>query len=293
MTPAQILRHYLETQSCLPATLIETLHSICAVDKAQIDPLLLGIRFQEWLYPEKRHQLGVHYTGKADIELIIKPVLMQPLLDEWDRLKSEAMSLIRQGDSAPAHTILQTFATNIAALQVLDPACGSGNFLYIALQHLLDLQKEVIVFAERYNLPAIPLTVGPQQLHGMEINVYAHELAQITVWIGYIQWRFENGLEKLSQPILQPLNTIKLMDAILGYNEQGQPYEPEWVAAEVIIGNPPFLGNKRLRREFGDKYIDDLYKLYRHRLPSEIDLVCYWFDKSQQMLSQGQANRVG
>jgi len=277
----------------LPTSLIKELLTACRYDWSQLEPSVLGTLFERILDTTKRHQIGAHYTSKADIELIIKPVLMQPLLDEWQKLKGEVMLLLHRGEQARASAILQTFAAKIAAMQVLDPACGSGNFLYIALQHLLDLQKEVIVLAERYGLPAIPLTVSPQQLHGMELNIYAHELAQITVWIGYIQWRYENGLEKLPTPILRPLDTIKRMDAILGYDEQGNPYEPEWVAADVIIGNPPFLGNKRLRRELGDKYVTDLMQHYHNRLDSISDLVCYWFEKARQQIEQGKSKRAG
>ncbi len=127
-------------------------------------------------------------------------------------------------------------------MRVLDPACGSGNFLYVALRRLLDLQKEVISYAARKGLPPIPLTVGPQQLYGIEINDYAHELAQITVWIGYLQWRYENGFAAMDDPVLRPLDNIRHMDAILAHDEAGRPVEPAWPAAEVIIGNPPFLG---------------------------------------------------
>jgi len=276
----------------LPTSLVKNLLTACRYDWSQLEPSVLGTLFERILDTTKRHQIGAHYTSKADIELIIKPVLMQPLLDEWQTLKGEVMSLIQRGDKANVQPMLQTFADKIAAIRVLDPACGSGNFLYIALQQLLDLQKEVIVFAERHGLPAIPLTVGPQQLHGMEINVYAHELAQVTVWIGYIQWRYENGLEKLPTPILRPLDTIKHMDAILAYDEQGNPVEPEWVAADVIIGNPPFLGGNRLRQEL-EHYVDDLFNLYKDRVPAFADLVCYWFEKSRQQIERGLTKRAG
>jgi len=277
----------------LPTSLIKELLTACRYDWSQLEPSVLGTLFERILDTTKRHQIGAHYTSKADIELIIKPVLMQPLLDEWQKLKGEVMLLLHRGEQARASAILQTFAAKIAAMQVLDPACGSGNFLYIALQHLLDLQKEVIVLAERYGLPAIPLTVSPQQLHGMELNIYAHELAQITVWIGYIQWRYENGLEKLPTPILRPLDTIKRMDAILGYDEQGNPYEPEWVAADVIIGNPPFLGDKKMRLELGDEYVEKLRNFYSERIPGQSDLVCYWFELSRAMIERKKAKRVG
>jgi len=317
----------------LPTSLVKNLLTACRYDWSQLEPSVLGTLFERILDVTKRHQIGAHYTSKADIELIIKPVLMQPLLDEWQTLKTEAMSLIRRGDKAKVQPMLQTFADKIAAIRVLDPACGSGNFLYIALQNLLDLQKEVIVFAERHGLLAIPLTVGPQQLYGMEINVYAHELAQVTVWIGYIQWRYENGLEKLPTPILRPLDTIKHMDAILTYtvvydknndavkktiltksqaictsspgkqfglhlilsktiySASIEPIDPQWPDADVIIGNPPFLGGNRLRQEL-ENYVDELFKAYKDRVPAFADLVCYWFEKGRQQLERGKAKQV-
>ncbi len=276
----------------LPTSIVKDLLKACRYDWSQLEPSVFGTLFERILDVTKRHQIGAHYTSRADIESIINPVLMDPLLNEWDMVKRESMSLIREGDKASAFATLQTFANKIASLRVLDPACGSGNFLYIALQKLLDLQKEVMTFAERYGLPAIPLTVDPQQLHGMEINIYAHELAQVTVWIGYIQWRYENGLEKLPDPILRPLDTIKRMDAILAYDEQGNPVEPEWVAAEVIIGNPPFLGGNKIRQEF-EQDVDALFKVYKDRVPAFSDLVCYWFEKSRQQIERGLTKRAG
>ena len=181
--------------------------------------------------------------------LIVEPVLMEPLKRALGRgPRAQANVLLRPGRRRPKRTdSLTAFAAEIAAMRVLDPACGSGNFLYVALRELLDLQKEVIAFAARKDLPDIPLTVSPEQLYGIEINPYAHELAQITAWIGYLQWRKENGLRDRADPILKPLHNIKHMDAILAYDEDGNPVEPEWPAADVIIGNPPFLGGNKMR----------------------------------------------
>jgi len=277
----------------LHGDMIMKLLDACRYDWSQLEPSVFGTLFERILDTTKRHQIGAHYTGKTDIELIVEPVLMQPLRDEWQTVRMQSMSLIRNGDKEKAHAKLQTLADKIADTQVLDPACGSGNFLYVALKRLLDLQKEVIVFAQRHELADIPLTVDPKQLHGMEINEYAHELAQVTVWIGYIQWRFESGFEKLGDPIMQPLNTIKRMDAILAYDEHGKPYEPTWQSADVIISNPPFLGGKRLRKEFGDVYVNDIFGLYNDIIPRESDLVCYWFEKARAMIEHGNLKRAG
>ena len=125
------------------------------------------------------------------------------------------------------------------------------------LRLLLDLEKEVISLdASLGGTFSFPM-VSPSQLHGIEINPYAQELAQATIWIGYIQWLRDNGLGLPDEPILKPLDAIKLMDAVLKYDEQGRPVEPEWPKADVIVGNPPFLGGQEdALTELGDKYVE-------------------------------------
>ncbi len=144
------------------------------------------------------------------------------------------------------------FADEIADTKVLDPACGSGNFLYVALRELLDLEKEVIALSTSLGFPLSIPTADPRQLYGIEINEYAHELAQATVWIGYIQWLHENGFGWPAEPLLKKLDNIEHKDAILAFDADGNPVEPEWPEATVVIGNPPFLGGKQLRAELGD-----------------------------------------
>lgn len=176
---------------------------------------------------------------------------------------------------------------------MLDPACGSGNFLYVALKQLLDLEKQVINLATDLGLSQLIPIVGPEQLYGLEVNEYAYELAQVTVWIGYIQWHYDNGFARMSEPILRPLSTIQLQDAILAFDEAGKPVEPAWPEADVIIGNPPFLGGKRLRTELGSSYVDSVFTLYDGRVPREADLVTYWFERSRALIEQGHVQRVG
>ncbi len=206
--------------------------------------------------------MGAHYTSKEDILLIVEPVLMAPLRRRWEQVRQESFDLARRRDEAKTNRIrdnrqrdlanlLMGFAGEIAQVQVLDPACGSGNFLYVALKQLLDLEKEVVALAGDLGLTRFFPQVSPTQLHGIEVNDYAHELAQATIWIGYIQWLRENGFGQPGEPILKPLDTILQMDAILAYDEQGNPIEPEWPEADVIVGNPPFLGGKKLRAELG------------------------------------------
>ena len=128
---------------------------------------------------------------------------------------------------------------------------------------------------------------------GLEINHYAAELARTALWIGYIQWHQANGFPYTQRPILTPLDTIRQTDAILDLSDAEHPAEPEWPAAEFIIGNPPFLGGKLLRSGLSDEYVDALFNQYDQRVPAEADLVCYWFDKAQSAIAVGNTKRAG
>ena len=130
-------------------------------------------------------------------------------------------------------------------------------------------------------------------MHGIEINPYAYELAQTTIWIGYIQWWRDNGFGLPEEPILKPLEAIRQMDAIMAYDADGKPVEPEWPEADVIVGNPPFLGSKKMRRELGEAYVNDLVRLYSDRLPPKSDLVCYWFERARELVEDRAGRRCG
>jgi type II restriction/modification system DNA methylase subunit YeeA len=145
----------------------------------------------------------------------------------------------------------------------------------------------------RCHSPLPGLSPSPLQLYGIEVNDYAHELAQATVWIGYLQWLHENGYSFTAEPILKPLDNIKQMDAILAYDADGKPVEPQWPEAEVIVGNPPFLGGGKIRGELGDQYTEALFRLYGDRLPNFSDLVCYWYEKARAMIEVGTVRRAG
>jgi type II restriction/modification system DNA methylase subunit YeeA len=286
------------------------LRNVSALDWSSIEPSIFGTLFERSLDPAKRAQLGAHYTSREDILLIVEPVLMAPLRRTWAEVQARARKLAAQRDAATGkprnklydelNTTVMSFANELAKVRVLDAACGSGNFLYVALRQLLDLEKEVITLCDEAGLPRFAPRVSPAQLFGIEIDDYAHELAQATVWIGYIQWRNENGFGFPDEPILRKLDNIKQMDAILhlpspsgGGAGGGGMTEPEWPEADVIIGNPPFLGDKKMRAELGDEYVDALRKLYKDRIPGQSDLCCYWFEKARTMIEQGKAKRAG
>jgi hypothetical protein len=268
-----------------------------------VEPAIFGTLFERSLDPAKRAQLGAHYTSRDDILLIVEPVLMQPLRREWEAIQIEAAPIRANLDAATTTRERTTNTNTLTALRekmlkrlreikVLDPACGSGNFLYVSLQRLMDLEKEVI-FHELFNGLTLPIPeVHPRQMHGIEKDPIAHDLASIVVWIGYIQWRQQNGYATLTrrEPILEPLTgNIRQMDAIV--SEDGT--EPDWPEVDVIVGNPPFLGDKKMRSEMGDEYVQLLRKMYGKRIPGQSDLVCYWFEKARAQLQNNTVKRVG
>ena len=144
-----------------------------------IQPSIMGTLFERALEPEQRSQLGAHYTSEADIKTLVEPVLMAPLRREWAAIKGELAAAYAKGKGTPAQRDkLAAFQKKLAAMTVLDPACGSGNFLYVSLQLLLDLEKEVVTFATQLGFKLAP-QVSVQQLRAIEINPYAFELAQV------------------------------------------------------------------------------------------------------------------
>lgn len=289
------------------------LQSVSTLNWGALSPAILGTLFERSLDPNKRSQLGAHYTSEADIKLLVEPVIIQPLRRRWAVVREELISLAEQWKEAivlsrnkkvPHLTTnrkklenalrgkVNQFANEIASVRVLDPACGSGNFLYVSLVELLNFQKEVASLSGDLDLGNFYPTVTPAQLIGIEINEYAHVLAQVTVQIGYLQWLYTHGFGFPPEPILKPLDNILHMDAVLRY-ENGQPCEPEWPEADYIVGNPPFLGDKKMKAELGEEYVNDLRKLYNGRVPGGADLCCYWFEKSRGMIEEGQIERAG
>lgn len=288
----------------LDSQALAVLQRVSGLDWSAIEPSILGTLFVRSLDPSKRAQLGAHYTSEEDILLIVEPVLMRPLRREWGDIQTKARQLATERDAAANRSqrarkqneldqLLSGFSMRIQQTRVLDPACGSGNFLYVALRLLLDLEKELIYFCGEVQVQPFFPQVTPAQLFGIEINEYAHELAQATVWIGYLQWLHANGYGVPGEPILKSLDNIKQMDAILAYDAEGNPTEPEWPEADVIVGNPPFLGAIKHLSELGESYMADIKAVYDSRVPLKSDLVCYWFERARLSIAEGRSKRGG
>ena len=277
----------------LSTVALQRLGEACERNWRDIEPSIFGTLFERALDASKRAQTGAHYTGADDIELVVEPVVMTPLRREWEETRQEVNDLLDEEDAGGARARLDAFRQRLASVQVLDPACGSGNFLYIALRLLLDLEREVIDFAAVQGWHGLTPTVQPDQMLGLEINHYAAELARTALWIGYIQWHQANGFGYTQRPILTPLDTIRQTDAILDLTDPEHPAEPEWPAAEFIVGNPPFLGHVPFRESLGDDYVDAVYTMYRNRIPNSSDLCCYWLEKARGQIETGATKRAG
>jgi hypothetical protein len=130
-------------------------------------------------------------------------------------------------------------------------------------------------------------------MHGIEVSPYAFDLAQMALWIGYLQWTRHNGYGFADSPLLRKMTTFQNRDAILDLANPDHPAEPDWPKVDFIIGNPPFLGGKILRRELGDAYVDKLFELYGKRLPNFSDLCCYWFEKARSQIEHEKCRRAG
>jgi type II restriction/modification system DNA methylase subunit YeeA len=279
---------------CLPLERadLDTLHSAAALDWSAIEPAIFGTLFERGLDPDKRSQLGAHYTDAASIRRLIEPVIRDPLLAEWATVKAVMIGDLGKKASAKsrqqATQRLNGFLERLRTFRVLDPACGSGNFLYLALRTLKDLEHQVMLEAEAMGLQRGFPAVGPEAVLGIEINPYAAELARLTVWIGEIQWMLGHGYNLNDQPILKPLRHIECRDALLDGNQ-----ETTWPAVEAIVGNPPFLGDKKQLAELGDSYVGLLRRTYQGRVPGGADLVCYWFEKARAQIEAGQTQRAG
>ena len=228
---------------------------------------------------------------------------MRPLRQAWEREKERAgayvdWQVLPEGEQEfprdRLHGLLSRFLERLATIRVLDPACGSGNFLYVSLALLKALEKEVIAFGEQYGVAGLTPGVHPRQLWGIETNEYAQELASAVVWIGYLQWKYRNAFDLESEtPILEPLENIARMDAIVGRSGDGTLTEPDWPVADVIVGNPPFLGGKLLRQELGDSYVDALFAVWDERVSREADLCCYGSRRRVRRSNRDRRNERG
>ena len=278
---------------------VTELRNAANLNWAAIDVSIFGTLFERGLDPAKRSQLGAHYTDPATIMRIVQPVIERPLMQLWDLVAHDLKGLMaksrKKGDASyrAARERFVKWLDELAAYRILDPACGSGNFLFLGLKVLKDIEHKSHLDAAALGLDReADLVTGPHNVLGIELNEYAAELARVTVWIGELQWRMAHGYEFKTNPVLEPLDHIECRDALLKW-DGGAPTEAPWPKASVVIGNPPFLGGSKKRRELGDAYFAALDSVFAGRVPGGADLVCYWFDKALKAIETNGLGAAG
>lgn len=263
-----------ESTDSLPLTDldIKQISKLIDLNWADIDPSILGTLFERGLDPSNRIRLGAHYTSREKIVKILEPIIVRPLEEEWERVRTkikETLSSAKKRANSPntntklydkANKLHKSFVDMLGRFTVLDPACGSGNFLYLSLKALKDIEHKANVEAEFLGLDVEFPKVGPRSVKGVEINPYAAELARVSIWIGELQWMRDNGILSSEPPILEPLNNIENRDALI--DDSGGI--ARWPNADVIVGNPPFLGNKKMIDGLGLDYTRKLRSIWNH-----------------------------
>ncbi|MHB8959290.1 MAG: class I SAM-dependent DNA methyltransferase [Candidatus Limnocylindrales bacterium] len=281
---------------------ITTLLEVSRLNWALIEPAIFGTLFERGLDPEQRAQLGAHYTDRDAIWKLVEPVILRPLRREFVAMQARVTELVLSGRKVTKSTprdqdpnaVFEDFLARLRRVRVLDPACGSGNFLIVSLWALKDLEFEAINWGSLVlRRPMQVPQIGPEAVLGIELNAYAAELARVTVWIGEIQWMIRHGLGYARDPILRRLDHIECRDALLDLSDPTNPREAEWPEAEFIVGNPPFLGGKMLRLGLGDAYVDNLFAVYAGRVAREADFVAYWHERAREAIEAGETRRAG
>ena len=223
-----------------------------------VEPAIFGTLLERALDPEERHQLGAHYTPRAYVERLVLPTVIEPLRAEWQAVRAAALVHAQKGDLKSARAEIARFHRQLCEVTVLDPACGSGNFLYVTLEHLKRLEGEVLDtaagFGENLLLDLATHSVDPHQFLGIELNPRAASLAEMVLWIGYLQWHFRTRGQTLpAEPVLKKFRNIECRDAVLAWD--GDPVPVTW---EMALANPDLPGlpdevRQKLRRRLGDE----------------------------------------
>jgi hypothetical protein len=334
-------------QKALPLTSkqLELLHEAARSSWVDVEPAIFGTLLEGALDPKERHALGAHFTPRGYVERLVRPTIEEPLRAEWDIVRAHVHQLLtaaKEGKTARKKAIaaLHTFHRRLCAVSVLDPACGTGNFLYVTLDLLKRLESEVFQLLVELGETQAPLqvaglTVTPAQFHGIEVKRWAKEIAELVLWIGYLQWlmRARGDAGHIPEPVLQKYGNIECRDAVLAWdaiepvldaNEKpvtrwdgvstklnpvtGEQVpddtnrvpvvryvnarRAEWPDAEFIVGNPPFIGNKRMRGALGDGYVEAL-RAAHDDVPETADFVMYWWNHAAQLVRDGRAQRFG
>jgi hypothetical protein len=355
--------HFFRTLESLPLEPadVQLLVEAAGFEWSGVEPSIFGTLLVRALEPAERHKLGAEYTPREYIERLVEPTVVEPLRERWSvvqarvtQLETDAAAIapgelsaaavsaaaVRPRTNTKAQSRLQAEAIHevqsyhawLRSLRFLDPACGSGNFLYVTMAAVKRIELEVLRELARLHGGQEGLVldeVHPRQFHGIEVNWWAREIAELTLWIGYHQfWREAHGGRTPPVPILEDTGTIECRDAILAWDatvhrpEKDRPdptprivhpvtgelvpdpaaklpyieyvgaRQAEWPAADYIVGNPPYLGRAKKRDALGDGYVEALSTAYPE-VPDDADLVLYWWWIAALRIGENHSVRAG
>lgn len=307
---------------------------------SDVEPAIFGTLLERALDPVERHQLGAHFTPRAYVERLVRPTIEEPMREDWDVVRTEAHRLVKDGKTPEAIRVVRDFHHRLCHTRVLDPACGSGNFLYVTLDLFKRLEAEVLALLTELGdkeafIHMEGVSVTPQQFLGIEVKRWAKEIAELVLWIGYLQWHHRtHGTTPPREPILHDYRNIACRDAVLAYDREElvcdpktakpitrwdgrtykkspvtgeevpdesarvplyryvNPRKAEWPDTEFVVGNPPFIGNKRMRLALGDGYVEALREVHSD-VPESADYVMYWWNHAANQLHAGNLRRFG
>jgi hypothetical protein len=305
----------------------------------EVEPAIFGTLLERALDKNERHKLGAHFTPRAYVERLVLPTIVEPLRQQWANVQAAAVTLARGGDLPGARAQVSAFLESLCNTTILDPACGTANFLYVAMEHMKRLEGEVRDMLQSLGetqtvFEGTGHTVDPHQFLGIEINPRAAAIAELVLWIGYLQWHFRTfGAKQPAEPIIKPFHNIECRDAVLEYDRKepvldaqckpvtrwdgrtykthpvtgedvpdesarslvyryANPRKATWPAADFVVGNPPYIGTRRMRLTLGDGYVGALTRAAPN-VPENADLVMYWWDHAAELVRSGALSRFG
>ena len=362
----------------LDSTQIALLIEAARADWKHVEPAIFGTLLERALSTADRHKLGAHYTPRAYVERLVLPTVIEPLRAEWSDVRGAVMVQLAEAEQArsegmestgrksnaerlkqynielgKARELLLGFHKRLCDVRVLDPACGSGNFLYVTLEHLKRLEGEVLNAFEEFGLSRLGITeqtgidvegaraisteaqtVDPHNLLGIELNPRAAAIAEVVLWIGYLQWHYRTrGDVNPPVPVIRDFRNIENRDAVLAHDgidhvtdadgvpvtrwdgeamkispitgekipdessrvplvRYRNPRKAIWPKADFVVGNPPFIGNKRMRAALSDGYVEALRSAWSD-VPDTSDFVMYWWHHAATLVRNGALRRFG
>ena len=282
-------------------------------DWRQVEPAIFGTLLEQALDEKERARLGAHYTPRTFVERLVVATIIEPLMEDWHVAQATAERLNGEKKLDEARSVIRAFHNKLCQTRVLDPACGTGNFLYVALELMKRLEGEVleaiVSLGGQEGLAWLDRqTVDPHQFLGIEKNARAAAIAELVIWLGYLQWHFRTRTGVPPEPILRDFKNIECRDAVLDWDgaplpqvirvngnaveTYPNPRRPAWPEAEFIVGNPPFIGVRQLRAIVPGSYVDAVRHVYPD-VPETSDYVMYWWHRTADLVGSGAARRFG